>query len=83
MNGEEFEPEILSPAVRRSLPQRFLIGIKDAEDVDGVSGFIDGKHNQIGEAFHRLQRTFLYRMAEAVGRSAIRSKYSATRSAKW
>ena len=34
--------------------QRLLIGIEDAEDVDGVSGFIDGKGDQEGEPLHGL-----------------------------
>ena len=34
--------------------QRFLISIKDAEDIDGASCFIDGKHDQVREALHRF-----------------------------
>jgi hypothetical protein len=34
--------------------QRFLIGIKDAEDVDGVGGFIDCKGDQEGKQLHGL-----------------------------
>jgi len=34
--------------------QWLLIGIEDAEDVDGVSGFIDGKGDQEGESLHGL-----------------------------
>ena len=32
--------------------QRFLIGIKHAEDIDGVSCFIDGEGDQEGEPLH-------------------------------
>lgn len=32
--------------------QRFLIGIKDAEDIDGVSGFIDSEGDQKGKTLH-------------------------------
>ena len=34
--------------------QGFLVGIKDAEDIDGVSCFIDGEHDQVKEALHLL-----------------------------
>jgi hypothetical protein len=34
--------------------KRSLIGIKDAEDIDGVSGFIDGKHDQERKPLHRF-----------------------------
>jgi hypothetical protein len=30
--------------------QRLLIGIEDAKDIDGVSVFINGKHDQRGKA---------------------------------
>jgi hypothetical protein len=32
--------------------QRLLIGIKDAEDDDGVTGLIDGEGDQEGEPLH-------------------------------
>jgi hypothetical protein len=32
--------------------QRLLVGIKDAEDIDGMSGFINDKGNQIREPLH-------------------------------
>jgi len=34
--------------------QRFLINIKDAKDIDGVSGFVDGEGDQEGKALHRF-----------------------------
>ena len=65
-----------------STSDRFLISIKDPEDVDGVGGSSMLKVTRKGNRYMGLQRTFLYRPAEAVGSSAIRSKYSATGSAK-
>lgn len=32
--------------------QRLLISIKDAKDVDGVSGFVDGEGDQEGKPLH-------------------------------
>ena len=35
-----------------SLPKRFLIGVKNAEDVNGAAGFIDGIGNNKREPLH-------------------------------
>ena len=34
--------------------QRFLVGIKDPEDVNGVGSFIDGKGDKVRESLHGL-----------------------------
>ena len=34
--------------------QGFLVGIKYAEDVDGVVGFINGKGDEVRESLHGL-----------------------------
>jgi hypothetical protein len=48
-----------------------LVSIKDLEKIDGVSVFIDVKHDAVGEPLQiGLQRMFLYRTAKTVGRSA-------------
>ena len=34
--------------------QRFLVGVEDTEDADGVSRFIDGKGDEVRESLHGL-----------------------------
>jgi len=34
--------------------ERFLVGIKDSEDIDGVGWFIDGEGNEVRKSLHGL-----------------------------
>jgi hypothetical protein len=47
--------------------QRLLISIKHAEDIDGVSCFINREHDQIREALPGFTANVFIAEAEAVG----------------
>ncbi|MFT3748546.1 MAG: hypothetical protein QM768_09530 [Agriterribacter sp.] len=36
------------------LPERFLAGVEEPEDMNGVIGFINGEHDEVGESGHRF-----------------------------
>ena len=63
--------------------QRLLIGIEDAEDVDGVSGFIDDKGDQDGEPLPGFAANVFIANGKGGQQFGDPVKILATRSAKW